>query len=267
MINFLCLLSAVSAIIGGHSVPAPTSLPFYVLLTTHHPSSSNSHQCGGTLIDYTTILTSARCADHITDKTEVTAHRNNLAMPMEQQKSVSFVIMAVNKHPKFNSERFEFDIAVLKVHPITPSPSAPNVLHLKFPALNTFPLETFFSSELVVAGYGHTQMMGKPSVSLLAAAIPLVTNFECSNDFPNLDLSVSFCAGDIGPRDPGYIRSRICTGDQGGPIITVMAGRFYLIGISSEPRYLCSEGLSVFTDIKAMIPFIQQFSRPFTKSH
>uniref|UniRef100_A0A8C9FRQ2 Peptidase S1 domain-containing protein n=1 Tax=Pavo cristatus TaxID=9049 RepID=A0A8C9FRQ2_PAVCR len=103
-----------SRIVGGHEAPLG-AWPWAVSLQVHLAGVEFAHVCGGALVSENSVLTAGHCATGRMWVSVLTAallynlwkHSRHVA-----KRSITHISV----HPEFNSETFENDIALFKLH-------------------------------------------------------------------------------------------------------------------------------------------------------
>ncbi|CAL8289919.1 unnamed protein product [Merluccius merluccius] len=194
---FLLLIGVAFAIdddkiVGGYEC-ARHSQPHQVSLNVGY------HFCGGSLVSADWVVSAAHCyksrievrlGEHLIKVTEGT----------EQFISSSVVI----KHPNYDSWVLDNDVMLIKL-------SMPATLneYVQPVALPTYcaPAGTM----CIVSGWGNTMSSGENKLQCLN--LPILSDQDCENSYPNMITQSMFCAGFLeGGKDS-------CQGDSGGPVV------------------------------------------------
>lgn len=213
-------------IVGG-SDTSTDEYPWMVALT----DSADSPYCGGALVAADRVVTAAHCvANRNQDELTIVAGRTD----MRTEEGVESGVEQVWVHPGFNGDPMAGDdVAVLTLE------RAPGYRTIP---LNDDPGAYRPGSTATVLGWGYTDENGPSSPVLQEADVPLRSDADCSDTYPQYDPEEMVCAGyPEGGRDA-------CYGDSGGPLVA--DGR--LIGVTSWGTGCARPGLpGVYTRISS----------------
>jgi hypothetical protein len=226
-------------VIGGAEATS-SQFPWQVRITV-----DGQHQCGGSLIRPTWVLTAGHCVeglsmarlrvilgDHLIEHTEST----------EQVLMPSRFIM----HPNFryvNGAPVD-DVALIEL-------TAPATLNS---AVQTIALQRGVASHSfhTVSGWGWTQGWGSRSNALMHASIPVVDNANCNGAPLARDLFANeLCAGYFDGSRGG------CHGDSGGPLVTQGSGLIEQVGVVSWGQGGSCGTYTVFARVSSFVPWIE----------
>jgi trypsin len=220
-------------IVGG-SDTSTDDYPWMVALT----GAAGSPYCGGALVAPDRVVTAAHCvAGRDPDELTVVAGRTD----MRTDEGVESGVEQVWVHPDFNGDPMRGDdLAVLTLD--------------REPGSGTIPIEEDPGAyqpgrPATVLGWGYTDEDGPSSPVLQEAEVPLRSDSDCSQTYPQYDPEEMVCAGyPDGGRDA-------CYGDSGGPLIA--DGR--LIGVVSWGTGCARPGLpGVYTRISSYVDELHQ---------
>ena len=179
-----------SRIVGGEQAPA-NAWNWMVSL-----SRGGSHRCGASLISASYAITAAHCVEGYVNTPSVftimvgTNYLYDSTSTTIQRRTVTNII----KHPNYNTNTEENDIAILKFSALTISDSS-KLSFICLPAANVDPFTT--NTNLVATGWGLTSEGGS-SVSSYLRQVTVQVFSSTSNDCVRGGLAnsnVQFCAG------------------------------------------------------------------------
>ncbi|KAK0418569.1 hypothetical protein QR680_013648 [Steinernema hermaphroditum] len=244
-----------SNIVGGR-VARPFSWPWQVELCIYmdHKCYLN---CGGSIIADQWIMTAAHCVDDKLNSDSSTRIRAGIYSiiedhaPNEQLRTIS----EVHIHPKWNSDRDDFDLALLKLNQSIEFTKYVKPVCIASPAVHK---ELFHEDKKVyVTGWGDIKQGGRKSGALRQVVVPVLNMTECQKDYPKeIDPVAMECAGREGLDS--------CQGDSGGPMVGYKKSdaRWYQIGIVSWGYGCALKGKpGVYSNPSAMCDFIEETVR------
>ncbi|CAF3533213.1 unnamed protein product [Rotaria socialis] len=194
------------------------------------------HQCGGTLLSESFILTAAYCVDNLSIGSEINI---TVAVGMTNRSDPRQIIREVDRiyiHPNYSSQARDYRHDIALLHVKTP------FIYTNYPFLakscihRIDPPELTIQhprngSHLTVIGWGFLKQIG----SVVPEMLQQVHVYTIGNDHPACldsiyDPQLQFCAGIIeGGKDS-------CLGDSGGPIFQ-WTGRYWeQVGIVSNVK-------------------------------
>jgi secreted trypsin-like serine protease len=240
--------SSTELIVGGRPARAG-QYPFMVgLVRADQPDTFQAQFCGGTLINETTVLTSALCLDGETPETlEVFVGASNLQDPAGERIPVASFLV----HPKFDPLTFEADIALVTL--ARPA----NLSRRDFAKLATSDAGDYERARGTVLGWGKVRNLGNRfPVDLEEATVPVESNEDCIAAYEGINLVTEgmICAG--------RFRRDTCGGDGGGPLLATERGQLTQIGITSWGGRFCGQRRfpGVYTRISTFATWIDENS-------
>ncbi len=199
-----------SRIVGGDEVTSKSTYPWIVSIKT---ANTESHFCGGSLIDEQWVLTAAHCMEGLSANNIVaTVGEYDLSSSPE---TLSTSIEKIIVHPNFNSSTFDNDIALIKLSTPVASRTIAALSSLEtteFTSVNTITSTTIGWGSTVGFSSGEDVDPIYPDI-LNEVSLPLLSTTTCGAAIPNFTDNM-VCAGDI---SNGGIDS--CQGDSGGPLV------------------------------------------------
>nr|XP_023012927.1 uncharacterized protein LOC111502961 [Leptinotarsa decemlineata] len=236
--------------------------------------------CGSSLISANHLITVAHCVTR--RKTQSTLSTSSLVVylgkyylkiwsnPGIQDKNVEKIIV----HPKYNSQTFSFDIAILKLS--SPAKITDYVRPICLWNEQT-DLGVVVGKAGTVVGWGYDES-GKVTEQLTKAQMPIVTQETCIYSFPDFysrfTSDHTFCAGfnngAPGNRADSVTGTSVCNGDSGGGMVFPKTGSnpnnpvwqlrgMVSISVALQNQFKCdSSHYVVFTDIAKYLDWIKQ---------
>jgi len=238
IITVCAAYAAQSRIING-TVVAPESDTWKFVVSYQYESE---HNCGGSLIAPTWVLSAAHCwIDPLTEKDTIAV--GSYALDQQHHHAIKRVIV----HPDYDAYTNDNDILLFElVEPVT------SIL----PVLLDHSLSLQPNVSSWVAGWGVT-ISGSQQVEpdLLEVLVPLVDSVVCNIPYRNAITENMLCAGYMeGGKDS-------CQGDSGGPLISKYYGQVVQIGIVSWGEGCALEGYpGVYTKVQNYIPWIEGYT-------
>ncbi|XP_032683471.1 transmembrane protease serine 9-like [Odontomachus brunneus] len=237
----------------------PGEFPYQVSIQLGFPPFvPYQHNCGGSILDETTILTAGHCISKF-GSLKVVAGKYFL-MDDEDSNQESLV-NRVKVHELYTGDIAQHDIAIIKL-------ATPFVFNDKVSAVQLPPQNEIETGDAVLSGWGSISkdfLPILPSV-LQKVTIPILDNVSCLRKFPK----------DITGTQPELYDTQICTdstkgesacsGDSGGPLVQFQDKVAKQIGIVSWGVYPCGVDLmpSVYTRTSSYIDWINKNRRIFT---
>ncbi|KAM9477575.1 complement factor D isoform 2-T2 [Clarias gariepinus] len=203
--------------ITGGKEAAAHSRPYMVSL-----QEEGKHNCGGFLISSQWVMSAAHCfQESTTFKVVLGAHSLSQAEDTKQ----TFDMAGVYKHPDFNSENYDNDIALIKLSQPVQETSA--VKPVKFQRAGGNDPGT--DAEVETAGWGALDNLGDRPDKLQEVTVAVIKRPTCSrsNSYGESFTANMLCAGSR--------RKDTCNGDSGGPLLY----KGIVVGITSNGGRSC----------------------------
>ncbi|XP_042206460.1 trypsin-1-like isoform X2 [Homarus americanus] len=231
-------------IVGGESV-SPGELPYMVSIQDTRWGSAE-HFCGGSVYDYTTIISAAHCFSMIDlELVQVVAGEHDCSKDegFEQVSTIKKIIL----HPDFNDQTYMNDIAIIKL--MKPLHYTDHVQPLRLP-----PSGVKVEGECLVSGWGALEENGQHVNTPKKLEVPIWSREDCSNSYNDYVIYESMmCAGyEEGGKDA-------CHRDSGGPLACESDETTYLGGVVSW-GYGCARPFrpSIYTDLTFFEDWLMQ---------
>ncbi|WP_181817790.1 serine protease [Psychromonas sp. B3M02] len=245
-------LTPTTYIVGGDD--AEREYPWMVALY-----SSGNFICGGVLISSNWIATAAHCV-YDTDDSDGNATATDASTfsvvigesthysttTLAEQADVSvYELSDVTIQPNYETETYDYDIALLKLESAYYQPGPALPLVSQFNAIEEGEI-------LTVIGYG--KMSGAEDATaeetipttLQEGDLPFIPTNQCYwNNFDSVTDNM-FCAG-YSANDDLDVDS--CSGDSGGPVFADLDGQLTLVGLVSWGSSTCADAPGVYTNV------------------
>jgi secreted trypsin-like serine protease len=205
-------------IVGGTTAPT-NAWPWQVgLLQANITDNFNAQFCGGTLIAELFVVTAAHC---ITENNGAVTRRTDIHVLAGTQSlaggGTRYVVDRIVRHPKYDADTTDFDIAVIKLR--TPAPG-------RTARLITASQEASLAAtgdRAYVTGWGSRNGGNSFPTDLQQVNLPIVSSVNCNdgNSYNGAITTRMICAGQTGKDS--------CQGDSGGPLVVRDAQNRYQI--------------------------------------
>jgi trypsin len=194
---------AQAEIIGG-SKAQTRDFPFMAFVL------AGNNLCGGTLIDSDSVLTAAHCVTDANGNVRAASAFTlyvGKANVKKAKKGNRYGVSSVFRHPDYNAETFNNDVAVLKLNRAVTSGSPIAIVGSGSDQYQGA------GQSVLVSGWGTTSVNKiKISMQLRVAQLAVNSQATCEADYPDdYDNTTMMCASAAG-RDS-------CQGDSGGPLL------------------------------------------------
>ncbi|XP_028396414.1 MAM and LDL-receptor class A domain-containing protein 2-like [Dendronephthya gigantea] len=235
-------LSDFPKIVGGQQAQ-PGEWPWQVaLLRGSFPF------CGGSLVSNEYVITAAHCVK-ATDwsRVKIRLGEHDMRQTEGHEQDISIARNGITVHPRYNSRRTDYDIAVIKL-----STPVKYTQRIKPVCINSG--VDFTGQRCYISGWGRLSSGGSTPKVLQEAQVPIVTVQECKKSYGSSITDRMLCAG--------YSRGGIdtCQGDSGGPLVCQHSdGSWHLTGVTSWGRGCASAGYyGVYAHVANLYPWVKQ---------
>jgi len=251
-----CGTNSNNRIVGG-TESRQGDWPWAVVLGTKNSFSNRfSVQCGGTLLDQTTVLTAAHCFDQAGGPNVVRLGDHDINTSSDGAQAVDVSIRRIIQHPGWDSNSLENDICILKLS--QPIQYSRDIRRACLPTQyrgQDLP-SVLARPQPIVVGWGSTSTGTGPTNRLRQAPVQMVTQQQCAQAYRQVSRvtigATKLCAGE-GTRDT-------CNGDSGGGLFSRnLGGGFAVVGVTSFGVECARDDFpGVYTRVDEYLPWIQQ---------
>lgn len=227
-------------IVNGTPV-AITAVPWQVAVFSRFDDGSG-YDCGGSILDATTVLTAAHCVDGVVIGASpysgglgVTAGISNINAELDTDRPQTRTVISARVHPFYNpgaGVQTTGDIAVLTLNqPLDLSGSYATAIALP-PSAGPADITDVVTvgPSVSVSGFGLQDSNLDPDGKLYALPAQVSDPKFCASE----DNAIALCV-----RSPIGVA---CSGDSGGPLVTMTAGGPVLVGVVSNGPEECTPG-------------------------
>ncbi|VTJ68982.1 Hypothetical predicted protein [Marmota monax] len=205
-------------IVGGVEA-APGEFPWQASLR-----EDQEHFCGATVIGARWLVSAAHCFNEFQDPSQWVAFTGTTHLSGSEASAVRSRVVRIAKHPSYNPDTADFDVAVLELARALPLGRYIQPVCLPAPT-HVFPP----GRKCLISGWGYLKedFLVKPEV-LQKATVELLDQALCAGLYGPSLTDRMVCAG--------YLDGKVdsCQGDSGGPLVCEEpSGRFFLAGIVS----------------------------------
>jgi len=251
-----CGTNSNNRIVGG-TESRQGDWPWAVVLGTKNTFSNRfSVQCGGTLLDQTTVLTAAHCFDQAGGPNVVRLGDHDINTSSDGAQAVDVSIRRIIQHPGWDSNSLENDICILKLS--QPIQYSRDIRRACLPTQyrgQDLP-SVLARPQPIVVGWGSTSTGTGPTNRLRQAPVQMVTQQQCAQAYRQVSRvtigATKLCAGE-GTRDT-------CNGDSGGGLFSRnLGGGYAVVGVTSFGVECARDDFpGVYTRVDEYLPWIQQ---------
>ncbi|XP_077884222.1 transmembrane protease serine 9 isoform X2 [Ictidomys tridecemlineatus] len=205
-------------IVGGLEA-VPGEVPWQASLR-----EDKEHFCGATVIGARWLVSAAHCFNEFQDPSQWVAFTGTTHLSGLEASAVRSRVVRIAKHPSYNPDTADFDVAVLEL-----ARALPLGRYIQ-PACLPAPTHVFPPGrKCLISGWGYLKedFLVKPEV-LQKATVELLDQALCAGLYGPSLTDRMVCAG--------YLDGKVdsCQGDSGGPLVCEEpSGRFFLAGIVS----------------------------------
>jgi len=201
------------------------------------------HYCGASIINEKWVVTAAHCVDSGSDSMTVVAgqHSLNVDDGDEQERE----IQEVHIHPKYGSDGYDYDIAVLEV-------AKPFDFNTLVQPISLWEEEDTPLGPGTVSGWGDDENGWTPDI-LKKLDLEIYEKDLCKDAYGDIFTDNMLCA--TGSLDGGQC---VCFGDSGSPLYIEQDGTKYQVGIVSWGNPCANAGYpAAYAEVGKFIDFVK----------
>ncbi|XP_018407063.1 PREDICTED: trypsin-1-like [Cyphomyrmex costatus] len=236
-------------VVGGS--PAPVGHYKHIVSLQH----KGSHFCGGSIITKDVVLTAGHCVNAISDLSDTTVVAGKYNLKTKESTEQTVKVSKTVVHPKYRGDVGPNDIALLKL--ASPLNLNNDVQAIALPRANSEPTGVAWLS-----GWGSTSTIIFPIMpsTLQHVQMQFLDHVACKK-------AMTKVLGSPSPVDetnictsPGKRPLSACSGDSGGPLISIDGGKPVIQGIVSWGVVPCGKpnAPSVYVKVSHFISWIEQ---------
>jgi len=181
------------------------------------------HNCGGSILDETTILTAAHCVTEpvLSLFVVVGAHDIDGSFKNDSIYGISNAYI----HPNYNESELRSDIAILKLN--KPISFSSKVYPVCLP--NSSNMSVVYDKKVVVIGWSFVSNDTSFRMVLQNAILRVTTNSSICSALDDYNPKENYCLIE----DTSSLDTDLCYGDSGGPMIYFDGEKWILYGVAS----------------------------------
>ncbi|CAG9764581.1 unnamed protein product [Ceutorhynchus assimilis] len=205
----------------------------------------NRNICGGSLIRHNYVLTAAHCAENV-DEFQVILGSHTITDKLVTHQVIVSKLYYI--HPAWNITTRTNDVAIIKIDSVADNPSVEII------PLAPGNASDFANAYATLSGWGRFNRESIDFASYLQVVeLQIMTNKECSNDFPGFIQSQHICTrGNYSGHSAGP-----CNGDSGGPLVV----NGLQVGIVSFGSPGCGAGMSsAYSRVSSFAEYIESIA-------
>ncbi|XP_019730500.1 vitamin K-dependent protein C [Hippocampus comes] len=204
----------------GGEVGKKGESPWQVLLQ----NAKGRFHCGGVLIDQNWVLTAAHCLEN---NLRFRVRLGDYERFRDEGTEVMLKVRKAFRHPDYDSTTVDNDIALLRLE--SPAPFSEYILPACLPSRKMAEAVLHRNgTQTVVTGWGkENEESQRFSSALNVIRVPLVSHDVCAVHMSHNISENVLCGGILGQSMDA------CEGDSGGPMVTLYADTWFLVGLVS----------------------------------